>query len=191
MPSDEELGFVDSEEALYFIERNLKASRDAGRKAADWKKRFPHATEQALDLLKGLLQFSPDKRLTVQQAIDHPYFENLRRDDPDLPRCEKKFDWAWEHKLDDSAPKEYPAIIRSMIWEESLQFHPLDQQASQGESAESKERSANPEIPEDEQPIPKQGEQGQEASPEKVPKEEQKEQSPVLGVKRRLSDRKV
>lgn len=45
MPSDEELGFVDSEEALYFIERNLKASRDAGRKAADWKKRFPHATE--------------------------------------------------------------------------------------------------------------------------------------------------
>jgi hypothetical protein len=43
-----------------------------------------------------------------------------------------------------------------MIWEESLQYHPLDgQQASQGESGESKERSANPEIPENESSVPK------------------------------------
>ena len=43
-----------------------------------------------------------------------------------------------------------------MIFDESLQFHPLDgQQASQGESEESKERSAKSEIPESESSVPK------------------------------------
>jgi serine/threonine protein kinase len=46
-------------------------------------------------LLIGLLTFSPDKRLDVEKAINHPYFENLRKlDNP--PKCEKKFDWLWE-----------------------------------------------------------------------------------------------
>jgi serine/threonine protein kinase len=48
--------------------------------------------------LKGLLAFSPDKRLTVDEAINHPYFEELRkRDIP--PKCMKVFDWDWEENL--------------------------------------------------------------------------------------------
>ena len=34
---------------------------------------FPTASEDALDLLKNLLHFNPNKRLTAEQALDHPY----------------------------------------------------------------------------------------------------------------------
>ena len=44
----------------------------------DWKKRIPQASDEAIDLLKGLLAFSPEKRLTVEKALNHPYFYNLR-----------------------------------------------------------------------------------------------------------------
>jgi len=34
---------------------------------------FPTASDDALDLLKSLLQFNPNKRLTAAQALRHPY----------------------------------------------------------------------------------------------------------------------
>lgn len=45
---------------------------------------FSMASEDALDLIKGLLQINPHKRLTVEQALEHPYvrvFHNLK-DEP-------------------------------------------------------------------------------------------------------------
>ena len=34
---------------------------------------FPTAPDDAIDLLKNLLHFNPNKRLTVEQALRHPY----------------------------------------------------------------------------------------------------------------------
>lgn len=69
-----------------------------GKKKVNWRQRIPHASDDAIELLEGLLSFNPYKRLTVEQAINHPYFENLRKlDDP--PRCTQKFDWSWETKM--------------------------------------------------------------------------------------------
>jgi mitogen-activated protein kinase 15 len=34
---------------------------------------FPTASDDALDMLKSLLQFNPAKRLTADQALRHPY----------------------------------------------------------------------------------------------------------------------
>lgn len=33
----------------------------------------PSVPPDALDLLRGLLVFNPDKRLTAEQALQHPY----------------------------------------------------------------------------------------------------------------------
>jgi len=48
-------------------------------------RKFPMLSPSALNLLEGLLAFDPDARLTVDQALNHPFFEGLHdpTDEPD------------------------------------------------------------------------------------------------------------
>ena len=38
---------------------------------------FPDASAQAIDLLERMLQFNPTKRITVEDALAHPYLAQL------------------------------------------------------------------------------------------------------------------
>ena len=49
---------------------------------------FPMASEDALDMLSKLLQFNPNKRLTVEQALKHRYVAQFHNPD-DEPVCGK------------------------------------------------------------------------------------------------------
>lgn len=42
------------------------------------KERFPKASADALDLLSKLLEFNPNKRYSVEDAIAHPYLSKFR-----------------------------------------------------------------------------------------------------------------
>lgn len=50
---------------------------------------FPTASDESLDLLKSLLQFNPNKRLTAEQALRHPYVSQFHNPE-DEPACPKK-----------------------------------------------------------------------------------------------------
>ena len=66
------------------------------RKGVPLERLFPSASPAALDLLRGLLAFSPAKRLTVDEAIAHPYLASLH--DPSDEPVAESFEWKreWE-----------------------------------------------------------------------------------------------
>jgi mitogen-activated protein kinase 1/3 len=45
------------------------------KKKIPWKHLFPKTNDLALDLLERLLAFNPVKRITVEEALKHPYLE--------------------------------------------------------------------------------------------------------------------
>jgi len=75
------------------------------RKAVAWSKLYPDAPPEALDLLNKLLAFNPDKRPTCEEALAHPYLDELR-----IPHDEP------EHKLNFSYVTEDLEV--SEIWKQ-------------------------------------------------------------------------
>ena len=75
---------------------------------------FPHATPQALDLLKKMLHFDPTKRITVEKALEHPYLANLH-DPQDEPTC-PPFEFEFEHIAE-------KGDIKQMIYNEIMQWN--------------------------------------------------------------------
>jgi len=49
---------------------------------------YPNADSESMDLLKKLLTFNPDKRLTVEQALDHPFVTQFHNPAEEII-CEK------------------------------------------------------------------------------------------------------
>ncbi|CCF58335.1 hypothetical protein KAFR_0E01810 [Kazachstania africana CBS 2517] len=56
---------------------------------------YPDANPQALDLLERMLAFDPQKRITVDEALQHPYL-SIWHDPADEPICSEKFDFGFE-----------------------------------------------------------------------------------------------
>lgn len=42
---------------------------------------YPHASPEALDLMQKLLVFNPNKRLTAEEALNHPYVKDFHNID--------------------------------------------------------------------------------------------------------------
>ncbi len=57
--------------------------------------KFPKASAEAHDMLDRLLQFNPEKRLTAEQALAHPYLKELH-DPSDEPSSAQIFDFGFE-----------------------------------------------------------------------------------------------
>ena len=76
-PSNEDLESLDSNLAVNLL-NNIKAN-----KKRSFKQLFGHAPPEALDFLRKLLTFNPKKRITVEEALEHPYvadFHNLEEE---------------------------------------------------------------------------------------------------------------
>ena len=75
---------------------------------------FPNANPQAVDLLTELLTFDPAKRITVEEALEHPYLA-IWHDPADEPVAPTSFDFGFE------SVNEVPQMQR-MILDEVIQF---------------------------------------------------------------------
>ncbi|XP_022101090.1 mitogen-activated protein kinase 1-like [Acanthaster planci] len=90
-----------------------------------WSRMYPQADAKALDLLDKMLTFNPDKRITVEDALKHPYLEQYH-DPSDEPIAEEPFNF--ETELDD-LPKEQ---LKELIFEEAKKFAMMSRVDSQG-----------------------------------------------------------
>ncbi len=78
---------------------------------------YPDASEASLDLLEKMLTFNPKKRISVSDALAHPYFSQLHCEE-DEPICEKKFEFKFESKADTKRG------IQDLLFEEICIFRP-------------------------------------------------------------------
>lgn len=67
----------------------------------DFTKLFSGSHPMAIDLVKRMLEFNYEKRITTAEAIRHPYFADLF-EESDIVACDSLFDFSWEDKLVDS-----------------------------------------------------------------------------------------
>ena len=80
-PSEEDIEAINSPFASTMLEKYQP--QDGPRALSD---RYPHAPEEALDLLKKLLVFNPNKRISPRKALRHPYLEQFH-DSAEEPSC--------------------------------------------------------------------------------------------------------
>ncbi|XP_044481240.1 mitogen-activated protein kinase homolog MMK2-like isoform X1 [Mangifera indica] len=110
-PDDASLGFLRSDNARRYV-RQLPQCRKQ-----NFSTRFPNKSAGAVDLLEKMLVFDPNKRITVDEALCHPYVASLH-DINDEPVCLRPFSFDFEHS---SCTEDH---IKELIWRESVKFNP-------------------------------------------------------------------
>lgn len=112
-PGEKDLDFVTSERAKRFMVSL------PNKPAIPMGELFPvHKNEkEALHLLKCMLEIHPDKRITIEKGLEHPFLESLHNVD-DEPAHETAFSFDFENE-DLSRER-----IQQLIWNEIKEFHP-------------------------------------------------------------------
>ncbi|XP_028989443.1 mitogen-activated protein kinase 7 [Betta splendens] len=99
-------------------------------------KQYPQAEPEALDLLAAMLRFDPRKRISVTQALEHPYLAKYH-DPDDEPICVPAFDFEFDKlQLNNEQIKE--AILMEIqdfhrnkqSCRQRLQFRPMSRVSS-------------------------------------------------------------
>uniref|UniRef100_A0A6A7GBJ3 Sporangia induced mitogenactivated protein kinase pu n=1 Tax=Hirondellea gigas TaxID=1518452 RepID=A0A6A7GBJ3_9CRUS len=111
-PKAEDLTWVTNGKALAYI-------RDQSFiKGIRWKKIFPKASALSLDFLSQMLVFNPNKRISIEDALAHPFLKQLHN--PQLePTCPKTFDFAFEKSAHTDRG------IRRLMYQEVMQWRNL------------------------------------------------------------------
>jgi serine/threonine protein kinase len=80
---------------------------------------FPDIHADALHLLERLLVLNPNQRISVDEALAHPYFANIRQEGDEITAT-APFDFEFEKDSDKLTKRK----LQELIWEEMRKFHP-------------------------------------------------------------------
>ncbi|KAK4791107.1 hypothetical protein SAY86_031520 [Trapa natans] len=110
-PSDADHRFVRNEEARRYIRQLPRHPRQPLASV------FPHVHPLAINLLDRMLIFNPSERITVEEALAHPYLAGLH-DAADEPICQVPFSFDFE--------QQHLGVeqMKDMIYAEAIGFNP-------------------------------------------------------------------
>ncbi|XP_028775824.1 mitogen-activated protein kinase 3 [Neltuma alba] len=111
-PTEADIGLVKNEDARRYIRQLPQYPRQSLARV------FPHVHPLAIDLIDRMLTIDPTRRITVEEALAHPYLAKLH-DAADEPVCAEPFNFDFEQN-----PLEEEQI-KNMIYEEALAFNPF------------------------------------------------------------------
>ncbi len=115
-PSQDDMACITNEYALQYI-KSLPVSGPVSLEKIIGKKVNP----LAIDLLNKMLQFNPKKRISIDEALAHPYLAALH--DPKIEvTCSQPWDHDFENELmDKNLTKE---ALQEFMWDEIYKFRP-------------------------------------------------------------------
>ncbi|ONL96830.1 MAP kinase3 [Zea mays] len=110
-PTDDELGFTRNEDARKYMRHLPQFPR------RPFASLFPRVQPLALDLIERMLTFNPLQRITVAEALAHPYLERLH-DVDDEPVCTEPFSFDFERQAltEDQ--------MKQLIFNEAIELNP-------------------------------------------------------------------
>lgn len=108
-PEEEDLNFIRSKQVREYIQQHSRGGSNIDRL-------FPAANPLAVDLVRKMLLFNPEKRVTVAEALEHPYMASLH--DP-------KYEPVTSEPLDFDFEDDEPDLerMREQVYNEMLRFH--------------------------------------------------------------------
>lgn len=104
------MGFVSSDKARRYLRSLPQCPR------ADFRSLYPSADPQALDLLDRMLVFDPAQRISVTEALAHPWLAALH-DESDEPVADVPFTFDVPGHLQ-------PQAAAALMLKEVQRFHP-------------------------------------------------------------------
>ena len=96
-PTEDDMQFITDPNGVLYL-KSLKQ-----RPKKNLKTKFPGSSDDALDLLDKMLKFDPNKRITVNQALNHPFFSDVK--DP-KKEVEADFNLEFEFEKDENLTME-------------------------------------------------------------------------------------
>ncbi|KAK4717845.1 hypothetical protein R3W88_016183 [Solanum pinnatisectum] len=110
-PTESDLSFLRNEDAKRYVRQLPRHPRQQLAKV------FPHVNPLAIDLVDKMLTLDPTRRITVEEALAHPYLTKLH-DAADEPVCPIPFSFDFEQQ---GIGEEQ---IKDMIYQEALALNP-------------------------------------------------------------------
>lgn len=117
-PARTRLVFIDNDSALHSILNYVS------RTPPDFQSLFPRDSNPlALDLIKRMLTFHPDDRISVEDALRHPYLKDFDGHMKE-PSCPNLFDFSFEN---DDSKLTTKAEVQMLMFQEMLSYRPEQQ----------------------------------------------------------------
>nr|ACM46122.1 MAP kinase [Hyaloperonospora parasitica] len=132
-PNDQELYFLSNARARKFM--NAEFQKRGPNPTKPLAQMFADAPPDALDLLQKMLVIDPNKRITVNDALAHPYLASIRNVEDETTAI-SSFDFDFENETLTKP------VLQKLIWDDMRHFHP---EVCEGSSASgnSDERGSN------------------------------------------------